>query len=214
MDTNQHLIAARELLQTAEDILPKQRRTSATHGYKTAAITWHRTHKNPEPQAGKSPLLWALFSSKKFLTWKSYYNQLWMRYPLNGTHNLQRQYTSNVWRQRLCPDCSYTITEQIYDLEDNPCHQMFHCCQKWFFDFGNVFQVWFILTSFWFADSVQLSEDSLVYIFGFLDACSLATASAVCKYFTTAHSLVVLSFSSLYFRYFHKQFEILGQNCL
>jgi hypothetical protein len=57
MDTSQHLIAARELLQTAEDILPKQRRTSAAHGYKTAAITWHRRHKNPEPQAGKSPLL-------------------------------------------------------------------------------------------------------------------------------------------------------------
>ncbi|KAH8963587.1 hypothetical protein BDL97_04G021300 [Sphagnum fallax] len=86
MDTSQHLIAARELLQTAEDILPKQRRTSAAHGYKTAAITWHRRHKNPEPQA----------------------------------------------------------------------------------------------------DSVQLSEDSLVYIFGFLDACSLATASAVCKAWNVA----------------------------
>jgi hypothetical protein len=119
MDTSQHLIAARELLQTAEDILPKQRRTSAAHGYKTAAITWHRRHKSPEPQAGKVPLLWSLFSSKKFLSWKSYYNQLWTRYPPNGTHNLQRQYTSNVWRQRLCPDCSYTITEQTYALKDN-----------------------------------------------------------------------------------------------
>lgn len=49
MENKQQLEAARLLLQTVEDVFPKQRRASAALQHKIAMITWHRQFKYPEP---------------------------------------------------------------------------------------------------------------------------------------------------------------------
>lgn len=52
MENKQQLEAARLLLQTVEDVFPKQRRASAALQHKIAMITWHRQFKYPEPLPG------------------------------------------------------------------------------------------------------------------------------------------------------------------
>lgn len=48
MENTQQLEAAKSLLQTVQDIFPKQRRAAAAHEYKIAIIAWHRQCRSPE----------------------------------------------------------------------------------------------------------------------------------------------------------------------
>jgi hypothetical protein len=52
MENTQQLEAAKSLLQTVQDIFPKQRRAAAAHEYKIAIIAWHRQCRSPEALPG------------------------------------------------------------------------------------------------------------------------------------------------------------------